>query len=151
MMQFLRYGVSPKFLLTKISIISSLAIISRLPSPHLRLSNLMSSLTSLDLEKKNKKKLIYDLVYSVLWSIWKPMNSVIFKKKMCSPMKTVDDIQLLSYNWFKHRARFKGLNWNLWCCSHIMACNLLFVFVYTTLLVLINLSFKKIYPQFVKY
>lgn len=63
----------------------------------------------------NKLKLLGAVCYTLIWEIWKVRNSRFFIMKFCSPLKTMDDFQLISYNWIKHQTNRSNLNWLDWC------------------------------------
>lgn len=67
-----------------------------LPSPRVSATSLISSLDSVLVLLSNRKaKFRSYLVYSVIWLIWKPQNSLISKCIKCNPMKMVDEINVL--------------------------------------------------------
>lgn len=44
--------------------------------------------------------------------VWKESNSRLVNGKLCNPLKTADDFQMLAFNWLKkHRARRNRLSW----------------------------------------
>nr|KAJ0194552.1 hypothetical protein LSAT_V11C800413410 [Lactuca sativa] len=57
----------------------------------MNVSDMLGVVKTLVLNKK-RKRLLWALIYSVLWSIWKTRNALIFKSFWSSSMKTTDDI-----------------------------------------------------------
>ena len=60
-----------------------------------------------------------ELWQTVIWTsdyyIWKEMNSRVFKKKVSSTNKIVQDIQLKSFEWIVRRSKKKQeMNWQHW-------------------------------------
>lgn len=86
-------------------------------------SHLISLLNN-PMQDRNKDKLRKTLIYSVVWCLWKSRNSSLFLKCKNSPFKTADEIQLMSYNWCKYRARLSSLDWFVWIVSPCNACTL---------------------------
>ncbi|KAL4591173.1 hypothetical protein LXL04_004124 [Taraxacum kok-saghyz] len=70
------------------------------------------------------RKLGLALAYIVLWTIWKTRNGAVFKKKKARSMNTADEIQQMSFNWIKTRARFSWLKWCDWGCKPSISCNM---------------------------
>ena len=61
------------------------------------------------------KKMLWALVYVAIWLIWKDRNDAVFKNRKTFPMKTADEIQLVSYNWITLRAKRRDIKWYDWC------------------------------------
>lgn len=66
---------------------------------------------------------------AVLWSsgyfIWKERNSRVFKAKVSSVNKIVQEIQLKSFEWITRRSKKKLIDWQMWlqdpgkCCQNL--------------------------------
>ncbi|KAL4555576.1 hypothetical protein LXL04_038199 [Taraxacum kok-saghyz] len=85
-------------------------IMQDVPTSWSSLLDVMSSCTG-----KRGRKLAGTLIYTVLWLVWKDRNEVAFRKRRVYPMKTADEVQLLSYNWIKGRGNFNWIRWHNWC------------------------------------
>ena len=68
-------------------------------------------------KKRNKLFLIYGL-----WFIWNAINSLVFNNMRCSPLRTANDIQLVDFNWIKHKSFFKYGSWFDPCMFPLNAC-----------------------------
>lgn len=95
---------------------------SILPSPPKSLSDLSLKMCFYGLRKRFKRMKL-GLIYSTIWMISKARNTLVFKKMRWSFVKTADEIQFISYKWFKHRVNLNSLNWNVWCRPPMLACN----------------------------
>ncbi|KAL4581751.1 hypothetical protein LXL04_006279 [Taraxacum kok-saghyz] len=71
--------------------------------------SLMENINSGSNDRKTRK-LHKALAYTVLWTIWKSRNEVVFKNGKANAMQVADEIQLSSFNWVKYRSRCNGLN-----------------------------------------
>ncbi|KAM0036425.1 putative reverse transcriptase zinc-binding domain-containing protein [Helianthus debilis subsp. tardiflorus] len=61
------------------------------------------------------KKIIYSVVQTAIWCIWRTRNEVIFKNKRMTVKNVVEEIKVLSFLWFKHRAKTLTITWEDWC------------------------------------
>ena len=55
-------------------------------------------------------KMALSLSYVVPWTIWKARNDAVYKRQKVTPMKLADEIQLSSFTWIRHRAKFLWLD-----------------------------------------
>ncbi|KAJ0895798.1 putative RNA-directed DNA polymerase [Helianthus annuus] len=61
------------------------------------------------------QKIIYSIVQTAIWCIWRTRNDVVFNNKRMAVKNVVEEIKVLSFLWLKHRAKAIALTWEDWC------------------------------------
>ena len=66
-----------------------------------------------------KQRFLEVVVGTVFWLICKSRNDAVFNRKFFSASLAVSELQVVLFTWFKYRAKWKVLDWSLWCCNRI--------------------------------
>ena len=56
---------------------------------------------------------------SMLWSIWKARNNMVFNNQRFLVSAAVIEIKANLYTWVKYRGKCQDLVWPTWCCNPI--------------------------------
>ncbi|PWA74999.1 RNA-directed DNA polymerase, eukaryota, Reverse transcriptase zinc-binding domain protein [Artemisia annua] len=62
-----------------------------------------------------KARIIYMIILTAMWVIWKERNEATFNNKRPSIAFIIKEIKLTSYLWARTRNRMAGLEWDKWC------------------------------------
>ncbi|KAJ0428711.1 putative RNA-directed DNA polymerase [Helianthus annuus] len=60
------------------------------------------------------KKVLYTVIQTAIWSIWKVRNGVVFSQKRPALDSVFEEIRVLSFLWLRNRAKVLALTWNDW-------------------------------------
>ncbi|KAJ0853894.1 putative reverse transcriptase zinc-binding domain-containing protein [Helianthus annuus] len=63
----------------------------------------------------NKKKVIYTIIASVCWLLWRTRNDLIFNNKYKQVQKIIGEIKALSFLWINSRSKNLKIDWKTWC------------------------------------
>ncbi|KAJ0910635.1 putative RNA-directed DNA polymerase [Helianthus annuus] len=64
---------------------------------------------------RKMSKIVYGILMTCVWCVWKFRNEAIFPDKRRGVMKAFEDIRSLSYLWVKNRAKLNSISWRDWC------------------------------------
>ncbi|KAJ0547437.1 hypothetical protein HanIR_Chr08g0372181 [Helianthus annuus] len=61
------------------------------------------------------KKVIYLVLQTTMWCIWKARNDLIFNSKQPIVGRIKDEIRALGFLWLRSRAKASSVTWTDWC------------------------------------
>lgn len=61
-----------------------------------------------------KRSLLASISYCSFWCIWKGRNQRIFNNYHSKPAIIVENVQSMSFIWWKHRGKIPSLDWKVW-------------------------------------
>ncbi|KAI3792985.1 hypothetical protein L1987_35597 [Smallanthus sonchifolius] len=70
---------------------------------------------NLGVRRASERKVLHGIVLSACWVLWKARNSLRFNGKRCSVDEIFSEVRVVSFFWFKHRAKKGKLDWGDWC------------------------------------
>ena len=72
-----------------------------------------------DPHDSSKSNVVKDLVkHAYFWLIWRSRNELLFKYRDFNPLAIANDIQSVTFLWFRNRCSAgKNTSWIDWCCN----------------------------------
>ncbi|MFS7942030.1 hypothetical protein Hanom_Chr06g00483271 [Helianthus anomalus] len=61
------------------------------------------------------REALYGIVITTCWVLWKNRNKLRFDGNRSSVEEIFSEIRVVSYFWFKHRAKKGNFEWGDWC------------------------------------
>ncbi|KAJ0601850.1 putative RNA-directed DNA polymerase [Helianthus annuus] len=96
----------------------------RIPTPFFFCAKDVLQLHNFCRGSRRWKAVVYTVVQTAVWCIWRARNEAIFNNKRVAAANMVEEIKVLCFLWLKHRAKATSLTWENWCMFDLISMNL---------------------------
>ncbi|KAJ0582905.1 putative RNA-directed DNA polymerase [Helianthus annuus] len=70
---------------------------------------------NMGVKKKAEREAVQGIMLTACWLLWKARNNLRFNGVKCSVEDLFSEIRIVSFFWYKHRAKKGSFNWVDWC------------------------------------